>query len=98
MSTILKILLARRFCLIVIGLLTMMTISAQSVPDITLTQALKLDHHGNPFKVLEKSNVEIVREMVELIENHRLYEANSKAVTTQDTMLDNSVNQIGRLS
>ena len=48
--------------------------------------------------MLEKSNVEIVREMVELIENHRLYEANSKAVTTQDTMLDNSVNQIGRLS
>jgi flagellar basal-body rod protein FlgG len=48
--------------------------------------------------MLEKSNVEIVREMVELIHNHRLYEANSKAVTTQDTMLDNSVNQIGRLS
>lgn len=47
--------------------------------------------------MLEKSNVEIVREMVELIHNHRLYEANSKAVTTQDTMLDNSVNQIGRL-
>jgi flagellar basal-body rod protein FlgG len=47
--------------------------------------------------ILEKSNVEIVREMVELIHNHRLYEANSKAVTTQDTMLDNSVNQIGRL-
>jgi flagellar basal-body rod protein FlgG len=47
--------------------------------------------------MLEKSNVEIVREMVELIHNHRLYEANSKAVTTQDTMLDSSVNQIGRL-
>jgi flagellar basal-body rod protein FlgG len=47
--------------------------------------------------ILEKSNVEIVREMVELIHNHRLYEANSKAVTTQDTMLDNSVNQLGRL-
>jgi flagellar basal-body rod protein FlgG len=47
--------------------------------------------------MLEKSNVEIVREMVELIHNHRLYEANSKAVTTQDSMLDNSVNQIGRL-
>ena len=47
--------------------------------------------------MLEKSNVEIVREMVELIHNHRLYEANSKAVTTQDTMLDASVNRIGRL-
>ena len=48
--------------------------------------------------MLEKSNVEIVREMVELIHNHRLYEANSKAVTTQDAMLDNSVNQVGRLT
>lgn len=47
--------------------------------------------------MLERSNVEIVREMVELIHNHRLYEANSKAVTTQDTMLDTAVNQIGRL-
>jgi flagellar basal-body rod protein FlgG len=47
--------------------------------------------------MLERSNVEIVREMVELIHNHRLYEANAKAITTQDTMLDHSVNQIGRL-
>ena len=44
---------------------------------------------------LEKSNVQIVREMVELIHNHRMYEANAKAVTTQDTMLDASVNQVG---
>ena len=47
--------------------------------------------------MLEKSNVEIVREMVELIHNHRLYEANAKAVITQDTMLDASVNQVGRI-
>ena len=47
--------------------------------------------------MLEKSNIEIVREMVELIHNHRLYEANSKAVTTQDTMLDAAVNQLGRI-
>ena len=44
---------------------------------------------------LEKSNVQIVREMVELIHNHRMYEANAKAVTTQDTMLDKSVNEVG---
>ena len=48
--------------------------------------------------VLEKSNTAIVSEMVELIHNHRMYEANSKAVTTQDTMLDASVNQIARVS
>ncbi len=46
---------------------------------------------------LEKSNVEIVREMVELIHNHRMYEANAKAVLTQDTMLDASVNKVGAL-
>lgn len=44
---------------------------------------------------LEKSNTAIVTEMVELIHNHRMYEANAKAVQTQDTMLDTSVNQIG---
>ena len=47
---------------------------------------------------LEKSNVQIVREMVELIHNHRMYEANAKAVTTQDDMLDKSVNSVGALS
>ena len=46
---------------------------------------------------LEKSNIAIVSEMVELIHNHRLYEANAKAVTTQDTMLDTSVNQVGNV-
>ncbi len=47
--------------------------------------------------LLEKSNTAIVSEMVELIHNHRLYEAGAKAVTTQDTMLDASVNQVGRI-
>ncbi len=47
--------------------------------------------------MLEKSNTEIVREMVELIHNHRLYEAGSKAVTTQDSALDSAVNQLGRI-
>ena len=46
---------------------------------------------------LEKSNVAVVTEMVELIHNHRLYETNAKAVQTQDAMLDTSVNQIGNL-
>lgn len=48
--------------------------------------------------MLERSNTQIVSEMVELIHNQRMYEANSKAVITQDTMLDASVNQVGRLS
>ena len=37
----------------------------------------------------------LVEEMVELIHNHRMYEANAKAITTQDTMLDKSVNEVG---
>ena len=47
---------------------------------------------------LEKSNTSIVYEMVELIHNHRLYEANAKAVQTQDSMLDKSVNSVGSLN
>lgn len=47
---------------------------------------------------LEKSNMSVVYEMVELIHNQRLYEANSKAVQTQDSMLDKSVNSVGSLS
>ena len=47
---------------------------------------------------LEKSNVQIVQEMVELIHNHRTYEANAKAISTQDDMLDKSVNNIALLS
>ena len=35
--------------------------------------------------------------MVDLIDNYRIYEANSKAVTTQDAMLDHSVNEVGKL-
>ena len=47
---------------------------------------------------LEKSNTSIVYEMVELIHNHRMYEANAKAVQTQDSMLEASVTQVGALS
>ena len=46
---------------------------------------------------LEKSNTAIVSEMVELIHNQRMYEANAKAVLTQDSMLDKSVNSVGAM-
>lgn len=46
--------------------------------------------------LLERSNTNVVSEMVNLIANHRVYEAGSKAVTTQDAMLEVSVNQVGR--
>ena len=46
--------------------------------------------------MLERSNANVVEEMVQLINNYRIYEAGSKAVTTQDDMLDKSVNEVGR--
>ncbi len=48
--------------------------------------------------MLERSNANVISEMVELINNQRIYEANSKAVLTQDTMLEASVTQVGRMS
>lgn len=47
--------------------------------------------------MLEVSNTNVVSEMVNLINNYRIYEAGSKAVTTQDSMLDKSVNDVGRI-
>lgn len=47
--------------------------------------------------MLENSNTNVVSEMVNLINNYRIYEAGSKAVTSQDAMLDKSVNEVGRL-
>ena len=47
--------------------------------------------------MLERANANVVSEMVELINNYRIYEAGSKSVTTQDSMLDKSVNEVGKL-
>ena len=46
----------------------------------------------------EASNINVISEMVEMIEIARAYESNQKAVQTMDSMLDKSVNQVGRLS
>ena len=48
--------------------------------------------------MLEMSNTSVVTEMVELINNYRVYEAGSKVVQTQDTLLDKAVNEVGRTS
>lgn len=47
---------------------------------------------------LEKSNASVVKNMVELIHTQRMYEANAKAVQSQDSMLDKSVNSVGSLN
>jgi flagellar basal-body rod protein FlgG len=47
---------------------------------------------------LEMSNVNVVSSMVQLIANYRAYEANSKAVQSQDSMLNHAVNDVGKVS
>ena len=52
------------------------------------------------FKVkqgfLEKSNVNVVREMVDMIEVQRGYEANEKSIQTADQTLGRLINDVGR--
>ena len=45
---------------------------------------------------LEASNVNLVRQMVEMIEVQRQYEANQKSVTTQDALLGKLINDVIR--
>ncbi|MBN2158103.1 MAG: flagellar basal-body rod protein FlgF [Spirochaetes bacterium] len=45
---------------------------------------------------LEKSNVNMIREMVDMIEVQRSYEANQKAVTTHDAELGRLINEVAR--
>lgn len=47
--------------------------------------------------ILEGSNVNPVREMVDLIKSQRAYEASAKVVQTHDTLLGQSVNDVGRV-
>ena len=45
---------------------------------------------------LEKSNVNIVREMVDMINVQRSYEANQKSILTHDQALGKLINEVGR--
>ena len=44
---------------------------------------------------LEASNVDIVKEMIEMIISFRNYEADSKAIKTQDDSLEQLFNRVG---
>jgi len=46
-------------------------------------------------KYLETSNVDIISEMINLIDNLRVYEASQKMIQLQDNTLDKLVNEIG---
>ena len=45
----------------------------------------------------EQSNVNVISEMVSMITITRAYEAGQKMIRTQDTLLDSSVNQVGKV-
>jgi flagellar basal-body rod protein FlgG len=46
---------------------------------------------------LEKSNVDMIRNMVDMIASFRNFEADQKALSAQDQTLDKAVNQVGRV-
>lgn len=46
---------------------------------------------------LEKANINLVQEIVDLITITRIYEANQKAIQAQDEMLGKSVNELGNV-
>lgn len=46
---------------------------------------------------LETSNVQVVREMVDMIAIQRAYEANQKVIQTHDGVLEVTVNQLGKI-
>lgn len=61
--------------------------------------AVTLEGTGRPKVVqgfLESSNVNPVREMVDMIEVNRAYEANQKVITTHDSLLDKLINNAAR--
>lgn len=66
----------------------------RALPGVTPGQATGSIQQG----MLERSNTNVVGEMVNMIASYRAYEASSKAVITQDTLLDKAVNEVGRLS
>ncbi|NLG16117.1 MAG: flagellar basal-body rod protein FlgF [Fibrobacter sp.] len=47
---------------------------------------------------LEGSNVDIIKNMVQMISAYRNFEADQKALHAQDETLDKAVNQVGRIS
>lgn len=46
---------------------------------------------------IERSNVNVITEMVNLIAGYRAYEINGKSVQTHDSLLDKAVNEVGKV-
>ncbi|WP_031518120.1 flagellar hook-basal body protein [Desulfofalx alkaliphila] len=60
-------------------------------------QALAADNTGTRQGYVERSNVDLVKEMTNLIEVMRSYEAGQRLLQTHDELLGKAVNQVGSL-
>ncbi len=47
--------------------------------------------------MIEKSNVDLIKEMVDMMTVMRMYEANQKSLQAQDEMTGKSINEVGKL-
>ncbi|RKY87056.1 flagellar basal-body rod protein FlgF [candidate division KSB1 bacterium] len=62
------------------------------------TQAIPARNFKIKQGFLEESNVNAVKEMVDLIELSRDYDSNQRTITIQDSTLDKAVNEVGRIT
>ena len=61
-------------------------------------ETVEVDFSGQVIQsYLEQSNVEVVREMVDMISLMRSYEANQRIITAMDGTLEKAVNEVGRV-
>ena len=65
----------------------------EAVDGATEKEVSGLVHQG----YLEQSNVQAVEEMVDMITITRAYESNQKVISTIDSMLEKTVNTVGKL-
>jgi flagellar basal-body rod protein FlgG len=60
-----------------------------------------MPRRAQDFKIhqgyLEKSNVQSINEMTDMIASHRIYESIAKAMQSEDQTLDKAVNSVGRV-
>ncbi|HOD65421.1 MAG TPA: flagellar hook-basal body protein [candidate division Zixibacteria bacterium] len=76
-----------------VGALEKIGASLFAVPEGT--ELIPVEHAEIRQGYVEESNVDIVREMIDMIVAFREYEANARAVTTQDQSLDNLFRRVG---
>ena len=72
--------------------------STQAFPTSRLNAPERTTGYTVEQGFLENSNVSIVAEMVNMIAVNRIYSFGQKAITTQDGLLNKTVNDLGRLS